>query len=84
MPAKKHSAPTTLLKSKRLRASELTEETAESVTTPPQNLITVDVRALPTTLSLAVTQAITGTQAGQQSTHSGRYRERADRGIGTG
>jgi len=59
MPPKKRSAPTTRSKSKRPRASELTEETAESVTTtPPQNLMTVDVQALSETISLALTQAV--------------------------
>ena len=59
MPPKKRSAPTTRSQSKRPRASELTEETAESVTaTPPPNLMTVDVQALSATISLAVTQAV--------------------------
>ena len=59
MPPKKRSAPTTRSKSKRPRASELTEETAESVTTtPPQSLMTVDVQALSATISLAVSQAV--------------------------
>ena len=59
MPPKKRSAPTTRSKSKRPWTSELTEETAESITTPPpQNLMTVDVQALSATLSLAVTQAV--------------------------
>ena len=59
MPPKRRSAPITRSKSKRPRASELTEETAESVTTkPPQNLMTVDVQALSATISLAVTQAV--------------------------
>jgi len=59
MPPKKRSAPTTRSKSKRPRALERMEETAESVTTtPPQNLMTVDVQALSATISLAVTQAV--------------------------
>jgi len=59
MPPKKHSAPTTRSKSKRPRVSELTEETAEAINTPPpQNLIAVDVPALSTTISLTVTQAV--------------------------
>ena len=59
MPPKKRSAPTTRSKSKRPRPSELTEATAESVTTtPPQSLMTVDVQALSATISLAVTQAV--------------------------
>ncbi|XP_068749266.1 uncharacterized protein [Montipora capricornis] len=58
MPPKKRSTPTTRSQSKRPRTSELTEETAESVTaTPPPNLMTVDVQALSATISLAVTQA---------------------------
>ena len=59
MPPKKRSAPTTRSHSKRPRASELTEDTAESVTaTPSPNLMTVDVQALSATISLAVTQAV--------------------------
>ena len=59
MPPKKRSAPTTRSKSKRPRASELTEETGESITTtPPSNLMTVDVQALSATISLAATQAV--------------------------
>jgi len=59
MPPKKRSAPTTRSKSKRPRVSELTEETAESVaTTFTQSLMMVDVQALSTTISLAVTQAV--------------------------
>ena len=59
MPPKKRSAPATRSKAKRPRVSELTEETAESVTTTaPQNLMTVDVQALSATISLAVTQAV--------------------------
>ena len=59
MPPKKRSAPTTLSKSKRPRASEVTEETAESITTPPQqNLMMVDMQALSATISLAANQAV--------------------------
>ena len=61
MPPKKRSAPTNRSKSKRPRASELTEETPEAVTaeaTPSQSLMTVDVQALSATISLAVTQAV--------------------------
>ena len=59
MPSKKRSTPNTRSKSKRPRASELTEVTAGAVsTTPPQNLMTVDVQALSATISLTVTQAV--------------------------
>ena len=59
MPPKKRSTPNTRSKSKRPSASELTEVTAEAVsTTPTQNLMTVDVQALSATISLAVTQAV--------------------------
>ena len=59
MPTTKSSTPTTRLKAKRPSASELHEETAKSITTPPpQNLMTVDVQALSATISLAVTQAV--------------------------
>lgn len=59
MPPKKRSAPTTRSKSKRPWASELKEETAESVTTTPTpNLMIVDLQALSAMISLAVTQAV--------------------------
>jgi len=55
----KRSAPTIQSKCKRPSTSELTEETAESVTTtPPQSLMMVDVQALSATISLTVTQAV--------------------------
>ena len=48
-----------LIEIQRQSASDFTKETAESVTTtPPQNLMTVDVQALSTTISLAVTQVV--------------------------
>ena len=48
-----------LIEIQRQSASEFTIETAESVTTtPPQNLMTVDVQALSRTISLAVTQVV--------------------------
>ncbi|XP_015748578.1 PREDICTED: uncharacterized protein LOC107328350 isoform X2 [Acropora digitifera] len=59
MPPKKRSAPTARSKSKRPRTSEVTEETAESITTPPQqNLMMVDMQALSATISLAANQAV--------------------------
>ena len=59
MPPTKRSTPNTRSKSKRQRASELTEVTAEEVSiTPPQNLMMVDVQALSAMISLAVTQAV--------------------------
>ena len=81
-PPKKHFAATTRSKSKRPRASELTDETAKSITTPhPQTLMTVDVQALSATISLAVTQAVQ--QAlGQSSTTSAHYT--GCRGASTG
>ena len=87
MPPKKRSAPTSRSKSKRPRASELTEETAESwsfTTTPLQNLMTGRASAVGNCISCCHPSCPAGIRAGQQNTNSDRYRERACRGVGTG